>query len=140
MDTLAVIARRRAVMTTIADAIVAAAAGRSLRVAVGCTHHDEIPFADQLTQALYARGRPCRCLPMEPAKALRAENVIVAVIVSGGPSPEESGLCRVDIQLRRPGLCADDVGCRADIVVEYLPEGPVIRHLAAHLAPAPERS
>ena len=92
---------------------------------------------------------------METTSALNAgstsrpdpDNLIVAVIVSAGPSPEESDLCRIDIHLRRPVLgavpgtssphlepdqgrcCAASDGRRADIVVEHLPEGPTIRHL-----------
>ncbi len=47
MDTIAT-ARPRAVMATIADLIVAAAAGKTLRVAVSGTHPGEAAFADQL--------------------------------------------------------------------------------------------
>jgi hypothetical protein len=54
MDTLATTARQRAVMATIADLIVAAAAGKRLRVAVGCTHPDETAFVEHLTRAPYA--------------------------------------------------------------------------------------
>src|SRR5436305_10431731 len=62
MDSLAGIGRQQNLVRTIAEAIVAAAAGRSLRVAVGWSNPDEVGFADQLTQALLARGLPCRRL------------------------------------------------------------------------------
>jgi hypothetical protein len=158
MDTVAVISRKRTVMTIIADAIVTAAVGRSLRVAIACTDYDEIAFAGQLTQDLRARGRPCRCLQMEPPSAVNAgstsrsqpDNLIAAVIVGGWSGPEELGLCRVDIQLQGPALgamprtsspylerdqgscCDADDGRRANIVGEQFPEGPTIRHLRLH--------
>jgi hypothetical protein len=148
MDSLPTVARQRAVMTTIADVIVAAAAGKSLRVAVAGTHPDEITFADQLTGALHARGRPCRCLPPKLGPA----------ITSGAPGPGETDLCRVDIRLDIPapptgsnvpthaqpeghGPC--DVGDdnQPDIVVDYRdPAGPVIRHIVPTLTPPPSRS
>src|SRR5436190_22584272 len=103
MDTLAAVARRRAVMTTIADLIVAAAAGRTLRVAVGCTHPDITGFVDQLTQALHARGRPCRCQPSSPEAVRRdgsapAGSPTVAVITSGLPGADDTDLCRINIE------------------------------------------
>ncbi len=158
---LAGIARERTVMTTIADVIVAAAAGKNLRVAVGCTHPDEITFADQLTRALHARGRPCRCLPPRPGPAVaacsagpsRVSGPIVAVITSGTADLDETDLCRIDIRLdipAAPDLPADDQpdvrGRRLaddhqpDIVVDYRDaDGPVIRHIAPALTPPPTR-
>src|SRR5437016_14488145 len=104
MESLATIARRRTVMTTIADLIVAAAAGKTLRVAVGCTHPDDIGFADLLTQALHARGRPCRCLPSS-IQAVRCDgstpagSPTVTVITSGSPGGDDTDLCRIDIEV-----------------------------------------
>jgi hypothetical protein len=166
MDSLPTVARQRAVMTTLADVIVAAAAGKSLRVAVAGTHPDEITFADQLTGALHARGRPCRCLPPKPGPATaddrpphnQTSSPNVAVITSGAPGPDETDLCRVDIRLDIPapptgsnvpthaqpeghGPC--DVGDdnQPDIVVDYRdPAGPVIRHIVPTLTPPPSRS
>lgn len=51
MDSLVDAARHRAVLTTVADVIVAAATDKSLRVAVGGTHPNEVIFADYLTRA-----------------------------------------------------------------------------------------
>jgi hypothetical protein len=160
MGSLVSIARQRAVMTTIADAIVATAVGRSLRVAVGSTCLTDADFAEHLTQALIARGRPCRCLPPAAVTAPATDappqchvgGPSVAVIVGGAPGPAEADLCRIDIRLQgsesvalsngsaphlrsTPQCCAaggDSV--RPDIVVDYLgPDGPTIRHLATTL-------
>jgi hypothetical protein len=165
MDSLLTVARRRAVMTTIADVIVAAAAGKSLRVAVGGPHPDETTFADHLTRALHARGRPCHCLPPKPRPATaggrtphsQATSPIVAVITSAAPSPDETDLCRIDIRLDTPaqptgsdapthvqpdghGPCPVD-DHPPDIVVDYHdPAGPVIRHIVSALTPLPNRS
>jgi hypothetical protein len=151
MNDLARMARHRAVMTTIADVIVAAAVGRSLRVAVGSTHPDELVFADHLTQALIARGRPCRCLPA-PTPALAAgsgrhrlpDGPNIAVLLGGATSRAESAPCRVDIRLRSsvpvapvsasPHLPTAGEGHSPDIVVDYLnPDGPTIRYMADRL-------
>jgi len=160
MNSLANISRQRAVLTAIADAIVATAAGRSLRVAVGSTGPSDSGFADHLTQALIARGRPCRCVPATAAPVPPAGappqgavgELRIAVIVGGAPGPSDAELCRIDIQLRGhlPHPAALDLGspprcCTAgldaalpDIVVDYYaPDGPTIRHLAATLTLVP---
>ncbi|OLB78743.1 MAG: hypothetical protein AUI14_12320 [Actinobacteria bacterium 13_2_20CM_2_71_6] len=165
MDTLATIARQRTFMTTIADAIVAAAAGKSLRVAIGWSSPDETAFADQLTRALLARGLPCRCQslksnsagPDSSAGGLRGGSTMLAVITSGAVGPDETELCRINIQLRTPmryagsaGPVPDDEpegqsryagdGCRPDILIDYLdPDGPTIRHIAPTLTPPLDR-
>jgi|GEM_PF-6979602 hypothetical protein len=163
MQTITTTARQRAVTATIADLIVATAAGRTLRVAVGCTRPAETAFADQLTQALHARGRPGHCL-MAKSKPVTtdgdtrarsdAEGLIVAVIASGTPDPEETELCRINIQLYTPNpvtppaACADRGaagqrrgsvgGQEADIIIDYLdPGGPAIRHLGPALETRP---
>jgi hypothetical protein len=155
MDTLARIARRRAVMTTVADLIVAAAAGKTLRVAVGCTHPDETGFADKLTQALHARGRPCRCLPCNPGPvaddgSTPAGRPTMAVITSGSPAADDTDLCRIDIEVHTPVPVSDppdsaqpkaDGQSRStrarhapDIVIDDLsPDGPTIRHIQPSL-------
>jgi hypothetical protein len=160
MDTLATIKRQRAVMATIADLIVQAGDGKSLRVAVASTHRDEAAFADHLTQALHARGRDCRCQTTRPARAASNDPgsdgvatavLTVAVITSIMADSDDSEVCRVDIQVNgvgEPGpaglgghLDSADPDARAwdafgvpDIVVDYLrPDGPVIRHLDAAL-------
>jgi len=143
-------------MNTIADVIVAAAAGKSRRVAVGCAHPDEVPFADHLTQALHARGRPSRCVrpKTHPGAADgsttssgRADDPTVVVITSGAQGPGEAGLCRIDIRLHAPAEPSAPAGtahCRPgaeaqwsvgddrepDIVVDYLhPDRPTISHI-----------
>jgi hypothetical protein len=146
---LATIARHRAVLATVADMIVAAAEGKSLRVAVDCGTPDRIAFADQLTQALHARGRDCRCQTARRRCTAAGSATVsgqagsvatVAVITSNAPGPEDSELCRIDIQVYRPTIhSAEDPGPAwdrpPDIVVDYLdPDGPVIRHIAPALA------
>jgi hypothetical protein len=162
MDTLAGIARQRAVMTTIADVIVAAAEGRSLRVAVAGGHRDGVAFADHLTQALHARGRDCRCHTSQHGPALAADHVppvsesrvhAVAVITSAVAGLADSDVCRIDIQVNtgsrqlgssglQPRRDPEDRDVRArdddhapDIVVNYLDlDGPIIGHLGSWLA------
>jgi hypothetical protein len=56
LDVLAETARQREVMETIADAVVAAAGGRTLRVAVVSTRADRVWFVDALIEALHRRG------------------------------------------------------------------------------------
>jgi hypothetical protein len=159
MDTLATIARQRALIATIADAIMTAAAGKSLRVAVGWSGTEETVFADQLTRALLARGLPCRCVqsrsnPTEPGGITAVPPggcPMVAVITSGVTDGDEGETCRIDIRLDAPtrparsgsfppgpGPGGPDLGAvddhRPDIVVDYVdPDGPTIRHL---LSPA----
>ena len=151
MDSLATIARQRTLVTTIADAIVAVAAGKSLRVAVGWRDAGEAGFAEQLTRALLARGLPCRCVATKvtPAGADPTANPpgrtpMVAVITSGPTGPDETDLCRIDIALHTPdrqdGSAVED-DHRPDIVVDYLdPAGPIIRHIVPALIPPAGRS
>jgi hypothetical protein len=160
MQTITTTARQRAVTATVADLIVATAAGRTLRVAVGCSRPDEAAFADQLTQALRARGRPGHCLtarskPVTTDGDTRArsdaEGPIVAVITSGTPDPDETDLCRINIQLYTPNPVTPPAaypdrgpagerrgsvgGQEADIIIDYLdPGGAAIRHLGPALA------
>src|SRR5437016_3044807 len=141
-NSLAAIARQRSVMATIADAIMAAAVGKSLRVAVGWSTPDETAFAGQLTRALLARGLPCRCLPAQANATCLADppgnTPMVAVITSGAAGLDESDLCRIDIHLHtpvrpaaadlsapggepdRPSRYTADHGHWPDIVVDYL--------------------
>ncbi len=161
-EALATIRRQRAVLSTVADAIVAAASGRGLRVTIhGDNRYDA--FADRLTQALLARGRDCHrpsavrgVAPAEdrttaegPAGARRA-----VVIVSGPAGAAAADVCRVDIQVNAVARPAGPRGVgggsdadpgdpeksgddrQRDIVVDYLdPDGPIVRHLASWLAP-----
>jgi hypothetical protein len=165
METLAAIARQRAIMTAIADVIVATAAGRRLRIAVRHACPDQTGFADHLTQALHARGRPCRCLPARPgpdshdgspAADDEAGGAAVTVITGGAPGPDETEVSRIDIQLgpltqvaasapssggghNRQDLYAAD-GDEPDIIVDYLdPDRPTIRHIRATLTSPPRR-
>jgi hypothetical protein len=161
--TLAAIARQRAVLSTIADVIVAVAHGKSLRVAIHCDSWDDNAFADRLTQALLARGRNCRCAPTTHGFAPTADHTAsegpagarsIALIISGPADPDDTDLCHISVQVyavvRPPvpsavegGLDLDErdrggypYNRESDIVVDYLaPDGPVIRHLASWLAP-----
>jgi hypothetical protein len=163
MDATTTTARQRAVTATIADLIVAAAAGRTLRVAVGYTRPDETAFADQLAEALHARGRPGHCLTARPGPAATdrytpaqgdADGPAVAVITGGTPDADETDVCRINIQLCAPDRANPSaasafretdrrhrgsvVGQEPDIVVDYLdPGGAEIRHLGPALAARP---
>jgi hypothetical protein len=163
-DSLIAVARQRMVLATIADAIVAAATGKGLRVVIDSTRVDQMGFADHLARALHARGRPCQCLPSGPRSdsparpAVHGDCRFVTVIVGGPPGPNESTLCRVAIRLEtptavgdddRPGptdSAADDPGVETvhgccDIVLDYHdPEGPIIRHIQPTLVGCPDRS
>jgi hypothetical protein len=135
MGNLNAVARQRAVMTTIADLIVAAAVGKGLRVAVGCSDPDKMTFADHLTRALHARGRPCRCLSPNQRSADAGQRSNVALITSGGPDPDENELCRIDIQLAMYAARPVTDDRDADIVVDYAdPRGPAIRHIGTTLS------
>lgn len=157
MDTLAAIARQRAVMDTVADLIVVAAAGKTLRVAIGCTHPDEAAFADQLTRALHARGRPSHCLapkakPLTSDGCMPAGSPTVAVITGRAPASDENDLCRINIQLHTYTEVTASVaaanreldgqdrcnldGQEPDIIVDYLdPGGAAIHHIGPALTP-----
>jgi hypothetical protein len=169
MDTLAAVARRRAVLTTVADLIVTAASGRTLRVAVECAHAYETGFVDQLAQALHARGRPCRCLPGDPDPAADdrstpAGGPIVSVITSGSPAADDTELCRINIEVRKPtpvgappdslppdSLPPDSLSPDSappgtegrhtpDLIVDDLgPDGLTIRHIQATLTSSSDR-
>ena len=160
METITTTARQRAVADTIADLIVATAAGRTLRVAVGCTHPDETTFADQLAQALHARGRPDHCLTAKPRPVttdrsagahIDSDGPTVAVIISGTPNGDETEVCRINIRLYPPnpatppaasadrGADLQDRGSvgtqKPDVTIDYLdPAWAAIRHLGSGLA------
>lgn len=55
MADLSKLARERATLAAVADAIVAAAVGKGLHVAVACPD-SQVAFAGHLTRALHARG------------------------------------------------------------------------------------
>jgi hypothetical protein len=143
---LETVARERALMSTVADAIVAAATGKGLRVAVGCADPAETVFADQLTRALVARGRACRCVSAKRPAATEGTVPIdqavrtVAVITSGPVGSGDTDLCRIDIQVNTdPSDRAAEDGCQPDIVVDYRhPNGPMIRYIRAVKQPAVE--
>lgn len=160
MDAITTTARQRAVMATVADLIVAVAAGRTLRVAIGCSRRDETAFADQLTEALRVRGRPghCRTTNPEPVTAggdaslpSCSDDPTVAVITSATTDADETEVVRINIQVRtsnrtvppaataQPGADGLHRGSLADqepdIIVDYLePGGAAIRHLGPTFA------
>ena len=74
----------------------------------------------------------------------RASGPTVAVITSGTPGPDETDLCRFNIQLRTPTQVTEPAACanrehESDIVVDYLdPGGPTIRHLGPAFTPSPD--
>lgn len=166
-DTLAAVRRQRAVLSTVADVIVAAASGKSMRVVVYGDHRHDDAFAERLTQALLARGRECRCTPTVHGFAPAADRLAAggpaaapdeAMIISGPAGSGNTEVCRVDIQVDtvarpagRRGVGGGPDGGRgdtgepggnreSDIVVDYVdPDGPTVRHLASWLAPQDRR-
>jgi hypothetical protein len=150
-DALAAVRRQRAVLSTVADVIVAAARGKSLRVVVHGDNRYDDAFAERLTQALLARGRDCRCAPTAHGGAPAAERLAeggpsgasrAAMIITGSAGPANTGECRVDIQVNTVARPAGPRGVEGegDIVVDYLdPDGPTVHHLAAWLAPPAQR-
>jgi hypothetical protein len=104
------VARQRAVLTTTADLIAAASAGRCLRVAVNSPDPGFTTFADQLVQALHARGRPCSLLstlaPTRSGDATLATRLVhtqtIAMITSDAPGQDDAEPIRIDILLDTP--------------------------------------
>lgn len=156
---LSAVARERAVLATIADAMVTASVGRGLRVAVACpdTH---LAVVDHLAQALHVRGRPCRSLVSKPNPSSTGsvpsrpeENRSTVLVVSSGPSGKtDDDVERVDINVtvgaprdhrgdlshQRPDEGHTDADHEPDIILAYHePDGPTIRHMASHLSPPP---
>lgn len=156
---LSAVAQERAVLATIADAMVTAAVGRDLRVAVACTD-SHLALVDHLAQALHVRGRPCRSLVSKPNPSSTAslssrpeENHSTVLVISSGPSGKtDEDVERVDINVTvgarpdpRGGLSHQgldgghtDADHEPDIILAYdEPDGPSIRHMASHLSAPP---
>lgn len=151
------IVRERAVLATVADAIVAAAAGKSLLVAVACPD-SEVAFVGHLTRALHARGRACRYLVSPPSTSdgprlpsdRDATDQTVMVITSGPSVGSEHDVCRVEIRLTTDAPTASaggaprqhaggegpDADGEPDIFLDYHdPDGPTIRRILPRLSP-----
>ncbi|WP_157746539.1 hypothetical protein [Micromonospora inositola] len=146
-------ARERAMLATVADAIIAVAAGKGLCVAVACPD-SQVAFVGHLTRALHARGRACRCLASNPSQpnATRltssdheAGGSTVMVITSGTLAPSDEEVCQVSIRVTTGGPITPESGQTSgghadpdhgpDIVLDYHgPSGPKIRHIAPKLA------
>lgn len=153
-------AREREVLATVADGIIAAAAGKGLRAEVACPPA-HLPFAGQLTKALHARGLPCRCLAPSPesprsepaAPPRRADDPALVVIVDATPGISQAEECRISIHVIDDRQAADpqpgssdwasgsyrDSGQALQMVVDYShPDGPSISHMSAQLATSTE--
>ncbi|SCL27216.1 hypothetical protein GA0070624_3458 [Micromonospora rhizosphaerae] len=156
---LSAVARERAVLATIADAMVTASVGRGLRVEVACpdTH---LAVVDHLAQALHVRGRPCRSLASKPNPSSTVslpsrpeENRSTVLVVSSGPSgTTDDDVERLDINVtvgaprdhrgglshQRPDEGHTDADHEPDIILAYHEsDGPMIRHMASHLSSPP---
>ncbi|MGR6318305.1 hypothetical protein Q2K19_01285 [Micromonospora soli] len=155
MSDLSAAARERAALATVADAIVAASVGRGLRVAVVCpTSHLDV--VDHLAQALHARGRACRCLPVDPEREddvgvpadRHQTGPAVVVITSGLAAESDRAVHRVNItvtaglpvaragELDRQKRAEAPSAARgeADIILDYREAaGPRIRYMSPHL-------
>ncbi|MCM0676846.1 hypothetical protein NCC78_19460 [Micromonospora phytophila] len=155
---LSSVARERAVLATVANAIVAAAAGRGLQVAVACPDA-HLALVDHLAQALHARGRACHCQisKSNPSSAAGVrsrgdENGSALMVLTSGPSGQTDDVQRVNIRVtgnappalggavthQRAGEPHADADHEPDILLDYHdPDGPTIRHIAPHLSPPP---
>ncbi|MDZ5441677.1 hypothetical protein U2F26_02890 [Micromonospora sp. 4G57] len=157
---LSAIARERVVLATVADVLVAAAAGRGLRVAVVCPD-SQVTFVGHLTRALHARGRAGRCVASTPTPAGvdRRQSAdpapghsTVMVITCGACAPGPDEVCRVTIRVttdaptasatddshRQPSDPHPDADPDPDIVLDYHdPSGPTIRQIVPRLSPPP---
>ncbi|MEU4713435.1 hypothetical protein AB0F73_07255 [Micromonospora purpureochromogenes] len=155
MSDVSAIARERAVLTTIADAIVAASVGRGLWVTLDCPN-THLALVDHLAQALHARGRACRCLPNEPnpedagglPRDRQERGSTIVVITSGLATETDRFTQRVNISVTAPttrapggnagsqetgGAPSGESG-EPHIILDYRdPAGPIIRYLASHL-------
>ncbi|WP_433314356.1 hypothetical protein [Micromonospora chersina] len=137
MTDLSAIARERAALATIADAIVAASVDKGLRIEVACPT-SRLAVVDHLAQALHARGRVCRCRaagsePGEAGAPAGERGQPGVVVITGGPAAGTGrGVLRVDVRVT--GAPAQDGG-DPDIVLDYQdPDGPMVRYLAPHLS------
>ncbi|MCP3784045.1 hypothetical protein NLX85_11770 [Micromonospora sp. A3M-1-15] len=143
---LSAIARERAALATIADAIVSASVDKGLRIEVACPA-SRLAVADHLAQALHARGRVCRCRPAgsEPGEAgfpAGERGQPGVVVITGGPATG-TGRDVLCVDVRVTGVPAQDgfpAGGDPDIVLDYQdPDGPMIRYLAPHLSAGDRR-
>jgi hypothetical protein len=135
-DALAVVARQRTVLTTVADVIVATVAGRGLLLTVGYAGADQADFVDLLEQALHARGRPCHRLPPGPAADRHDGTAGLAVLTSPPRDGYDSDVCRISVELCAAGQIGTDRHS-AHIVVDFSdPAGPRISYLADPDGPA----
>lgn len=148
MTDLSAIARERATLATIADAIVAASADKGLRIEVACPA-SRLAVVDHLTQALHARGRVCRYRPAgsKPGEAgdphpVRGQHGSGVVVITGGlATGTDRGVLRVGVRVTAgPGQDVFPAGGDPDIVLDYQdPDGPTIRYLAPHLSAGDRR-
>ncbi|NES31682.1 hypothetical protein GCE86_03180 [Micromonospora terminaliae] len=141
MPELAAIARERAALAAVADAIVAASVGKGLRVTVACAA-SRLAVVDHLAQALHARGRATRCLTTsadlpvagDPAPDPGGNGSTVVVITSGLATESDRGVLRVNV-LVTSAEGAPPTGGSPDVILAYgEPGGPVIGYLAPFLS------
>ncbi|GAA5192823.1 hypothetical protein GCM10023322_53240 [Rugosimonospora acidiphila] len=143
--------RRSVVIDTLADIVCRSSGTVPLVVIHDATRHGG-HLADELAEAVYARGQPCARLP-DPAPLIdrdlwRADQAAVTVVVADGPPHGDgppTGRRDLVIYLRTPPDAHahhgyGDAEHAADVVVDYHdPTWPVIRRVATHLEHASER-
>jgi hypothetical protein len=147
------IARERAALATVADAIVAASVGKGLWVAVACPVA-RLAVVDYLAQALHARGRAARCLPATPDPSVagelpldpREDGSTVVVITSGLVTDTDRGVQRVnvlvttDVNRRELGEVPALPGGIPDVILAYgEPHRPMIQYMATFLSAGTEQ-
>jgi SAM-dependent methyltransferase len=143
---------RQAVVTgTLAD-IVCRSGGNPPLVVIHDASRSGGGLADELAEAIHARGRPCARLPdsvpLIDRDARGGDRAAVTVVIADGPewtTPPPTGRCDLFIYLRTPPPRPDahghgDADHAADIVIDYHdPTWPVIRRVAAHLEHATDQ-
>ncbi|MGS2619471.1 hypothetical protein ACVCAH_33920 [Micromonospora sp. LZ34] len=154
---MSAVARERVVLAAVADLIVAAAAGKGLRVAVGCPV-SHVTVVGRLVRALHARGRACHCWVSRPARPgvarlgstdSEASELTVMVIagVTAVASGDEDFRINVRVTTHAPTALATsachpqasdvhlDADRHLDILLDYYDPGwPTVRHIVSQMS------
>ncbi|WP_146167552.1 hypothetical protein [Micromonospora sp. MH33] len=153
MPDLSLAAREQAVLSAVADAIVAAAVGRGLRAAVTCPEA-LLPYVGQLVRTLHARGLACRCVVSKhhssdadsPSDHRASESVVAVITKPFAQHGDDVRRVNIEVTAGRPagpgGVASQrcdgdqDTDNQPDIVLEYHDtEGLVIGRMVPYLSP-----
>ncbi|WP_435122423.1 hypothetical protein [Micromonospora tulbaghiae] len=155
---LSAIARERVVLATVADLIMAATAGKALRVVVTCPA-SHVTVVGRLVRALHARGRPCHYwvsrsgrpdfARLESTDSEASEPTVMVIAGMTAPANgDEAQLINLRVATHAPtalALSAADRQASAvhlgasrhlDILLDYHdPCWPIVRHVVSRLSP-----